>query len=343
MIERLAHEFAFANEQPGQKFTISPRLSGDSAAAPWQTAGSHNHVSGACAYILLHTPHMTTLSIPRLTIVTASLLCAPASLGASAVRAQDASAWDKEAHAEARLIAGSVIKTSGASVVRAGIEIRLDPGWKTYWRQPGDSGVPPAFDFGGSENVNAVKVLWPAPERFPDGAGGNSIGYIGRIVLPLSVAPKDIAKPSTVHLKLSYAICGNLCVPAEATLELALSGDGAEEAAIEKADMRVPRQVAFGAAADFSIRSVHREPGGEHDRVTVEVAAPIDTKVELFVEGPTPDWSLPLPEPSGTFGDIRRFTFDLDGLPQGAKADGAVLTFTAVTNDDAIEVPVHLD
>jgi DsbC/DsbD-like thiol-disulfide interchange protein len=286
---------------------------------------------------------MPALSIPRLTIVTASLLCAPASLGASAVRAQDASAWDKEAHAEARLIAGSVIKSSGASFVRAGLEIRLDPGWKTYWRQPGDSGVPPALDFGGSENVDAVKVLWPAPERFPDGAGGNSIGYVGRVVLPLRVAPNDAAKPSTVHLKLSYAICGNLCVPAEANLELALNGDGAEEAAIEKADLRVPRQVAFGAAQDFSIRSVHREPGGEHDRVTVEVAAPKDAAVELFVEGPTPDWSLPLPEPSGSSGDIRRFTFDLDGLPPGAKADGAVLTFTAVTNDDAIEVPVHLD
>ena len=286
---------------------------------------------------------MPALPISRSTIVTVSLLCAPASFWASAVCAQDASAWDKETHAEARLIAGSAVKTSNADFVRAGVEIRLDPGWKTYWRQPGDSGVPPAFDFGGSDNVGAVKVLWPAPERFPDGAGGNSIGYVGRTVLPLRISPKDATKPSTVHLKLSYAICGNLCVPAEANLELALNGDGAEEAAIEKADLRVPRQVAFGAPADFSIRSVHREPGGEHDRVTVEVAAPKDATVELFVEGPTSDWSLPLPEPSGMSGDLRRFIFDLDGLPPGAKADGAILTFTAVTNDDAIEVPAHLD
>jgi DsbC/DsbD-like thiol-disulfide interchange protein len=286
---------------------------------------------------------MPALPISRSTIVTVSLLCAPASFWASAVCAQDASAWDKETHAEARLIAGSTVKTSSADFVRAGVEIRLDPGWKTYWRQPGDSGVPPAFDFGGSENIGAIQVMWPAPERFPDGAGGNSIGYVGRTVLPLRISPKDATKPSTVHLKLSYAICGNLCVPAEANLELALNGDGAEEAAIEKADLRVPRQVAFGATGDFSIRSVRREPGGEHDRVTVEVAAPKDATVELFVEGPTSDWSLPLPEPNGMSGELRRFTFDLDGLPPGAKADGAILTFTAVTNDDAIEVPVHLD
>jgi DsbC/DsbD-like thiol-disulfide interchange protein len=287
---------------------------------------------------------MLAATIRRLTIVTLPQLCALTYLaGASTARAQDASAWDKETHAEARLIAGSMIKTADASFVRAGVEIRLDPGWKTYWRQPGDSGVPPALDFAGSDNVGSIKVLWPAPERFPDGAGGNSIGYVGRVVLPLRVAPKDAAKASTVHVKLAYAICGNLCVPAEATLDLALTGNGAEEAAIEKAETRVPRQVALGAGQDLSIRSVHREPGGEHDRVTIEVAAPNDASVELFAEGPTPDWSLPLPEPSGTTGNLRHFTFDLDGLPPGAQARGATLILTAVSGDDAIEVPVHLD
>jgi DsbC/DsbD-like thiol-disulfide interchange protein len=275
----------------------------------------------------------------RLTIATTAL-CA---IGASTARAQDVSAWDKEPHAEARLIAGSMIKTPDASSLRAGVEIKLDPGWKTYWRQPGDSGVPPTFDFSSSQNVNSVKVLWPAPEHFPDGAGGNSIGYVGHIVLPLQISPKDAAKPSTIHLKLDYAICGNLCVPAEATLELALNGDGAEEVAIEKADLRVPRSVALGVGQDLSIRSVHREPGGEHDRVVVDVAAPKDAEVGLFVEGPTPEWSLPLPEQNSVDGDLHRFTFDLDGLPTGAQAQGATLTFTAVTNDDAIEVPVHLD
>ena len=275
----------------------------------------------------------------RSTIVTATLCAA----FASTARAQDASAWDKEPHAEARLIAGSTIKTPDASFLRAGIEIKLDPGWKTYWRQPGDSGVPPTLDFSGSQNVNSVKVLWPAPERLPDEAGGNSIGYVGRVVLPLQVSPKNAAEPSTVHLKLNYAICGNLCVPAEATLELALNGDGAEEAAIEKADLRVPRPVALGAGQDLSIRSVHREPGGKLDRVVVEVSAAKDAKVGLFVEGPTADWALPIPEPSGADGDLHRFTFDLDGIPTGAQAQGAMLTFTAVTGDDAIEVPVHLD
>jgi len=263
--------------------------------------------------------------------------------GTAAARAQDASAWDKQPHAQARLIAGSTIKSADAAYLRAGVEIRLEPGWKTYWREPGDSGVPPTFDFSGSENVKAVTVLWPAPERFPDGAGGNSIGYVGRVVLPLRVVQQDAAKHSSLHLKLGYAICANLCVPAEATLELTLSGDGAEETALEKDELRVPRRVAPGAGKGLAVISAHREPGGEHDRVIVEVAAPKDAPVDLFVEGPTPDWSLPLPEPSGTDGELRRFSFVLDGLPPGAHGEGATLTFTAVSGDDAIEVPIHLD
>src|SRR5271170_6467845 len=150
----------------------------------------------------------------RLTLV-AVALCLPA-----LAHAQDASDWDAQPHTAVRLIAGSTVKTADATLLRAGVEIRLDPGWKTYWRNPGDSGVPPSFDFAGSENVQAATVEWPAPERFSDDAGGYSIGYTGRVVLPLQVVPKDPTKPSSIHLKLGYAICGTLCVPAEANLDL---------------------------------------------------------------------------------------------------------------------------
>ncbi len=276
----------------------------------------------------------------RLTLVAVTLFCLP---GLPAARAQDASDWDAQAHTAARLIAGSSVKTSDAEFVRAGLEIKLDPGWKTYWRDPGNSGLPPTLDFSGSGNVKAVTVLWPAPERFPDGAGGSSIGYLDHVILPLRIAPQDAGKPSSLQLKLGYDICANMCVPVESKLTLGLDGDGAEETAIEKAEVRVPRRVALGPRNGLAVLAVHREPGDAHERVVVDVAAPQGTPVELFVEGPTPDWSLPLPEPTGGNGAIRQFTFDLDGLPPDAHAQGATLTFTAVSADDAIEVPAHLD
>jgi DsbC/DsbD-like thiol-disulfide interchange protein len=280
----------------------------------------------------------------RVTIAAATLVCLAA---VQAAWAQDASGWDTQAHTAARLIAGSQGKTADTEFLRAGVEIKLDPGWKTYWRDPGDSGVPPTLDFSGSGNVKSVTVLWPAPELFPDGAGGNSIGYVDHVILPLHIAPGDTAKPSSLQLKLSYAICGNLCVPVETNLKLPLTGDGAEEAALEKAEVRVPRRVALGQVSGvdkgLGILAVHREPGDAHERVVVDVAAPPGAPLSLFVEGPTPDWSLPVPQPDGGNGPTRRFSFDLDGLPADAHADGAMLTFTAVSPDDAIEVATHLD
>src|ERR1700709_392068 len=88
-------------------------------------------------------------------------------------RAQDSSPWVKDGHSAVRLLAGS---RSGA-VLLGGIAFQLQPGWHTYWRTPGDSGVPPRIDFSKSENIEAVTILWPAPIKFEDGGGGTSLGY----------------------------------------------------------------------------------------------------------------------------------------------------------------------
>jgi DsbC/DsbD-like thiol-disulfide interchange protein len=300
----------------------------------------------------------------------AALLCLATT--APSASAQDASNWDGQAHSAARLIAGALSKNHDAPFFRAGIEIRLDPGWQTYWRDPGDSGAPPTFDFSSSENLKSVNVLWPAPERLPDGAGGNSIGYRDHVILPLHVVPTEGAKQTLLRLKFEYDICSNICIPVESNLALNLSGDGAEDAAIEQAEIRVPRPVALGqqarteatpdraqpsaqtgqdAAAErtdqhrerLAILGVHRQPSDAHDRVVVDVAAPEGAPVDLFVEGPTPDWSLPLPQLGAADGAVRHFEFELEGLPPDAKAEGAALTLTAISGDDAIEVIAHLD
>src|SRR5260221_2703366 len=108
--------------------------------------------------------------------------------------AADASPWDEGLQSAARLIAARATGTGADLVYRSGVEIKLNPVWKAYWRYPGDSGVPPAFDFSKSENVKAATVLFPAPSRFPDGAGGNSIGYKTDVLLPVHVVPNDPKK-----------------------------------------------------------------------------------------------------------------------------------------------------
>src|SRR3954464_6976281 len=143
--------------------------------------------------------------------VTLSIACA-----AIEARAEDSSPGQQDTHSAIRLLAGS---RSGA-VLLGGIAIQLQPGWKTYWRTPGDSGVPPRFDFGKSENIEAVTILWPAPTKFADGAGGISLGYQKQVVLPLRIAAKNADKPVTLRADINYAVCEKLCIPVEASTEL---------------------------------------------------------------------------------------------------------------------------
>jgi DsbC/DsbD-like thiol-disulfide interchange protein len=264
---------------------------------------------------------------------------------ACAAIAADVSPWQDDAQSAARLISARAVNESGGRMFRAGVEIRLKDGWKTYWRYPGDSGVPPVLDFSKSQNLKAVTVRYPAPTRFSDGGGGNSIGYKGTVILPLHVVPQDAGKPVTLNLKLDYAVCEKLCVPAEAKLELALTGaETANEAALSAAEARVPKAAAVGDDGTPSIRAVRREAGSGKPRITVDVAVLAGAPVALFAEGPTAQWALPLPEPvAGAPAGLQRFAFELDGLPPGEKASGAKLRLTAVSGDKAIEVAFRLD
>ena len=110
----------------------------------------------------------------------------PAALAATQIapaRAADASAWRQDIHSAFRLIAGA--NKAGATPMRAGIEIKMQPGWHTYWRYPGNSGVPPRFDFSGSENLAGAKVRYPAPHLYSDETG-NTLGYKDSVIFPLA-------------------------------------------------------------------------------------------------------------------------------------------------------------
>jgi DsbC/DsbD-like thiol-disulfide interchange protein len=253
-------------------------------------------------------------------------------------RAEDSSPWQRDTHSAVRLLAGS----RSGGVLLGGIAIQLEPGWHTYWRMPGDSGVPPRFDFSKSDNVEAVTVLWPAPMKFDDGSGGHSLGYKKQVVLPLRIVAKNNDKPVTLRAHINYAVCEKICIPVEAASELTFSSvasteDGNLAAALDT----VPKPANIGDPAPVTIRDVRRD--GDKG-VLVDVSAPEAKDVQLFVEGPTPDWALPVPRlvehaPPG----VKRFAFELDGLPPGAKPDGAALKLTLVGGERSYEFNVNLN
>src|SRR6266436_2312838 len=129
-----------------------------------------------------------------------------ASSPAIEARAEDSSPWQRDGHSAVRLLAGS----RSGTVLLGGIALQLQQGWHTYWRNPGDSGVPPRFDFSKSDNVEAVTILWPAPMKFDDGAGGFSLGYKKQVVLPLRIVAKSTDKPVTLRAAITYAVCDKL-------------------------------------------------------------------------------------------------------------------------------------
>ncbi|MBV9260369.1 MAG: cytochrome C biogenesis protein [Pseudolabrys sp.] len=255
----------------------------------------------------------------------------------SPVHAADESPWADDIRSAVRLVAAP----SRNGELRAGVEMKLQPGWHTYWRYPGDSGVPPQFDFAGSDNLRSARIRFPAPAAFSDEAG-TSIGYKDSVIFPLRITPRDPAKPVTLKVNVKYAVCEKLCVPAEGHTALAL-GDAAStyDVALSAAEAQVPIPV---SAQDAGLVA-KRVTATLKPLVMLDIAAPKGGAYQVFVEGPNSEWAIPIPKGAlGAPPGRRHFEFELDGVPPGVDPMGPFeLTFTVVGGERPIEVTTRLD
>ncbi len=188
-------------------------------------------------------------------------------------RSSDAysSDWAAGAKSQARLVA--------AGEDLAGFEIELAPGAITYWRDPGDDGAPPAFDFSGSDNVVKVEPVFPAPERIAESDGSEAFGYEHGIVLPLRIVPRDPARPVNLVVHAQYAVCEKICLPAQARLKLAVPNAPSPYAhLVEAALAAAPRPVPPEELGDLS------PDGADGWRLCAPRAA--GKPLDLFVEAP---------------------------------------------------------
>jgi len=267
-------------------------------------------------------------------VATCVMLAPIAPAGNKAAGAADASAWVDLPNSRVRLLAGPA-RTGGSYL--AGLEIVMADGWKTYWRMPGDAGVPPTFDWSGSANAAATKVLYPAPMRMPE-AGGEAIGYKGSVLFPVEVTPQDAARPVALKLALEYGICREICIPATAALELSLAPGraGRHANAIEAALERVPRPVPGRRKTDPELRRVAVDGDGANPRLTIEAAFHGSSGADVFVEAPE-GFYVPLPRKMGVgAGGIVRYGADLS--PDLARdLRGKTLKFTMVSEAGASE------
>jgi DsbC/DsbD-like thiol-disulfide interchange protein len=271
--------------------------------------------------------------------LTVSLALAGASLAAS----PGESPWVKETYSKVRLVSGSVAGMSGDQMI-AGVQIRLEPGWKTYWRMPGDSGVPPSFDWSGSKNLKSAEVLYPAPHRFTD-ASGTAIGYEDEVVFPVMVTPERAGEPVELKVNVDYGLCKTLCIPNQANLSIELPAHRVEKGVdplLSRFVDLVPRPAETGklpALGGIEAKLDSAKPELFIDANFADGA----TGTDLFVEAPGGAF-VPVPKPLGPVQNGRqRFVVSFASPAEAAAIKGKPLTLTFVSDEGSREAGVTVE
>jgi len=248
--------------------------------------------------------------------------------------------WSDSGKAKVRLIA--VGTSSAGAPIRAGIEIKLERGWHTYWRYAGDAGIPPRFDWSRSANLASAEVLWPAPQRIAVEDGIESIGYKDAVLLPVRVTPRDPARPVTLRLKLDFGVCEKICIPASADVMLdAVAGAGQSFPALDRSEASVPAKAKIGASSGGLRIAAVKAERGKNASVVVDVEVPPGKPFDLFAEDPTDRWSSPLPKRKSAKDGRARFVIALDDA--GSSPPLKNLRLTLVSGEHGIEVLAPLD
>lgn len=170
---------------------------------------------------------------------------------ALALMTTGAFAQDVSSYSSVRLLPGYV---TDSGQYLAGVEVTMAPGWKTYWRQPGEGGIPPIFDWSGSSNVSAAHIEWPVPEVF-ETYGLRSLGYHDRVVFPVLFDVVDPAQDTTLNLALSFGLCSDICIPANAMAATAAPMEQVHNAALLADARNHVTEQASGMAITCSIVS----------------------------------------------------------------------------------------
>ena len=187
-----------------------------------------------------------------------------------------------------------------------GVRIDLGPGWKTYWKSPGDAGLPPEFDWSGSSNLDHAEVNWPAPSRLSI-QGIETVGYTHEVLFPVRIRVRDPAIETKVQLKLALYACSTICVREDRVLSTTIQPDarGLSQATIDSWRARVPLMT----SEVLSVLAVERSTTGPASlRLTISSTKPL-LEPDAFVDSDPP---LSGDKPVVTFGLDNRATLTVN-------------------------------
>ena len=217
----------------------------------------------------------------------------------------------------------------------AALSLTLAPGWKTYWRSPGEAGIPPMLDFKGSGNLGAVRLHWPSPVVF-DVNGMQTLGYHDRLILPIEVTPQRAGQPIELRLDVDLGVCRDICVPAHLDLTATLPATGAPVPAIRAALASGPVR-----ARDAGLTTINCAvtPISDGLTMTTEITMPRLGRAETVVIEPA-DGAIWVSQ-SATRRDGATLTAMTDLVPpDGAPfaLDRSTLRVTVVGDQGSVEV-----
>lgn len=221
------------------------------------------------------------------------------------------SLWAEGFNNRARLVAARVT-TDGAEKTYAAVEIEMPHDWKTYWRTVGEAGgIPPEFDWSGSENLASAVVHYPAPRRLHD-KSGDVVGYKNRAIFPVEITPKDPALPIKLKGTVHYGVCKELCVPAEVALDLEIPPVVGANEAVSKAVHQIPRAVRAGIDPSLTAWRVDQSSG--KPKLILDVASGTPDDADAFVDIADGTF-VPLPKRISAASGAATFEVDLtDGV-----------------------------
>ncbi|MGB3897226.1 MAG: protein-disulfide reductase DsbD domain-containing protein [Mesorhizobium sp.] len=260
-------------------------------------------------------------------ILTTFGLAAAATLAATLCASAASSAWHDSEGGRIRLVTSG--QPDAAGRLEGVLEVALKPGWKTYWRDPGDSGVPPQLDVSASTNISQAALSFPAPRRHEDGYGGWA-GYDHPVSLPVVFTLATPGSPAVIYANVFLGMCETICIPVQASLKLDPSSapdDAGDTALVQAGFSALPAE----AKADFGAKALP----GSHETLVVEATAPGKASaVDLFVAGENGYMFGP---PSREESD-GRITFRIPVLDRpAAPPAGAGLPYTLTGETGAVQ------
>lgn len=224
---------------------------------------------------------------------------------------------------------------TGAGSHMAALHLSLAPSWKTYWRSPGEAGIPPMFNWSGSDNLASVKIHWPRPTVFHLN-GMQTIGYLTDLVLPLEITAIDPDKPIRLRATVDLGVCKDVCMPAALTLSADLQAPGAPDAAIKAALNARPET---GDEAGLTQISCQVDPISDGLRVTATILMPATGGTETVVLEPGQE-AVWVSETQST-REGRSLTATADFVPTSGAPfalDRSAMMVTVLGADRAVEI-----